>query len=74
MSNTSSTLILSGVLLAIIGFMGTFFDTLVAGALPPVMNPTLSSVKVYIFEPMLVFGVVLLVIGIILYVRRPAAI
>jgi len=74
MSDTSTNLIIFGVLLTIIGFIGTFADTLMAGALPQAMLPTLSSVKVWIFEPMLIIGVILLVIGIILYTRRPAAI
>jgi hypothetical protein len=71
MSNTSSNLIIFGVLLTIIGFIGTFADTLLAGAVPRAMLPTLSSIKVYVFEPMLVIGIILLVIGIILYSRRP---
>ena len=74
MSNTSLNLILSGVLLAIIGFMGTFSDTLLAGAIPPAMLPTLSSIKLYVFGPLLVIGIIILVIGIILYSRRPAGI
>lgn len=74
MSNISSTLVISGVLLTIIGVMGIFSDTLMAGALPPVMLPTLAAIKTYVFGPMLVIGVILLVIGIIFYVRRPAGI
>lgn len=74
MSNTSSNLIISGVLLTIIGFMGAFADSIMAGVLPPAMLSTLSSIKVYIFEPMLVIGIILLVIGIILYTRRPTEI
>jgi uncharacterized membrane protein (DUF106 family) len=74
MSDTSTNLIIFGVLLTIIGFMGTFSDTLMAGALPQAMLPTLSSVKTWIFEPILIIGVILLIIGIILYTRRPAEI
>ena len=74
MSNTSSNLIISGVLLTIIGFMRAFADSIMAGALPRAMLSTLSSIKVYIFEPMLVIGIILLVIGIILYTRRPTEI
>lgn len=74
MSDTSANLIIFGVLFTIIGVMGTFVDTLLAGALPPAMLSTLSSVKAYIFEPMLVIGVILLIIGIVLYMRRPAEI
>jgi len=54
--------------------MGTFSDTLMAGALPQVMLPTLAAIKAYVFGPLLVIGVILLVIGIIFYVRRPAGI
>jgi hypothetical protein len=74
MVNTSSSLIISGVLLTLIGFMGTFLDSIIAGAMPQAMLATLSSIKVYIFEPMLVIGVVLLVIGLVLYFKRPATI
>lgn len=54
--------------------MGTFSDTILAGAIPPAMLPTLSSIKLYVFGPLLVIGIILLVIGIILYSRRPAGI
>ena len=74
MVNTSSSLIISGVLLTLIGFMGTFLDSIIAGALPQAMLSTLSSIKVYVFEPMLVIGVILLVIGLVLYFMRPAKI
>lgn len=74
MSDNSTNLIIFGVLFTIIGFIGTFADTLMAGAVPGAMLPTLSSVKVWIFEPMLIIGVILLVTGIILYARRPAEI
>jgi len=71
MSNISPTLIICGVLLTIIGFMGTFADTLMAGALPAAWLSTISSIKLYVFEPMLVIGIILLVIGIIFYFMRP---
>ncbi len=71
MANASQNLIISGVLLAIIGFIGTFSDTLMAGAVPPSVLPMLSSIKVFVFEPLLVIGVILLVIGIITYPRGP---
>lgn len=74
MVNTSSSLIISGVLLTLIGFMGTFLDSIIAGALPQAMLSTLSSIKVYVFEPILVIGVILLVIGLVLYFMRPAKI
>jgi len=54
--------------------MRAFADSIMAGALPRAMLSTLSSIKVYIFEPMLVIGIILLVIGIILYTRRPTEI
>lgn len=71
MSNTSANLIIFGVLLTLIGVMGTFSDSLLAGAIPAGTLPALSSVKVYVFEPILGIGVILLVIGIFLQVRKP---
>lgn len=72
MPDTSSGLIIFGVLFTIIGLIGTVIGALLAGAIPLAMLSTISTLTTYIFEPMLIIGIIVLIIGVALYFRKPA--